>query len=255
MRGRLRHPEGLARRDFLAASGALIALTILPRSALASNLRGKVSGYQYLVNPVWAEAKNPERRGYSFREPVPTVRAEFRKLFPSIPKELCIAALGEQKQTPKPLLIRVGGGRTTPVTVVVPPGTELQFKNTDPFPHRLYSPDFPAFSAAETIGGGIRAWTVPEARAYELRDEAAPSLRSWIVAETNVAAISYPSLNGDFLLSLPGPGQYRVQAYFCGKKVGAEQTIVVQLRDIELPQPIVVATKDSAGAGADNEKD
>jgi hypothetical protein len=245
----------LARRDLLAASGAFLALSALPRVALAGNVRGKITGYQYLENPVWKEAKDPAKHGYSFREPVPTVRAEFRKLFPNIAKELCVAAFGTERQTPKPLLVRVGGGRTTPVTLVVAPGTELQFKNADPFTHRLYSPDFPAFSVADTIKGGIRKWTVPEARTYELRDEAAPSVRMWIVADPSVTAITYPALSGDFVVALPGPGEYRLQVFFSGKKVGSEQAVKLELRDVELPQPIAVATKDSGAAAGDNEKD
>ncbi len=56
-------------------------------------VKGTVVGYQHLLNPVWEEAKDPERHEFSFREPDPTVRADFRRFFPFIPKELCIAAL------------------------------------------------------------------------------------------------------------------------------------------------------------------
>jgi hypothetical protein len=156
---------------------------------------------------------------------------------------------------PHPVLVRLGGGRTTPVTLVVPPKTELQIKNTDPFTHRLYAVGDKAFAPADTIKGGVRKWSVPEARVYEIRDEVAPSLRSWIVGEPNVAAISYPSLSGDFILGIATPGSYKLQAYFCGKKVGPELPIEVAARDIGLAQPIVVATKESAAAEAGQEKD
>src|SRR5689334_16162050 len=113
-------------------TGAVFAgLCGVAANVSASRIRGAITGYQHLLNPVWEESKDPDKHSYSFREPVPTVRAEFRRLFPHIPKELCVAAISAEKQpVQKPILIRVGGGRTTPVTIVVTPGTELQFQNT-----------------------------------------------------------------------------------------------------------------------------
>ena len=102
---------------------AIAALTAA-MDARAGRVRGSLTGFQFLLNPVWEEAKDPDKHGFSFREPVPTVRAEFRRLFPHIPKELCVALLASTPQQPqKPILVRVGGGRTTPVTIVVTPGT------------------------------------------------------------------------------------------------------------------------------------
>lgn len=240
----------MGRRELLVGVGAGAASLLVPAVATAANLRGKITGHQFLVNPVWAEARKPEQHGYSFREAVPTVRAEFRKLFPHIPKEVCIAALAQGKQTHPPLLVRLGGGRTTPVTLVVPPGTELQIKNTDPFTHKLYAVGDGTFTVAETIKGGVRKWTVPAAKVFEIRDEAAPSLRSWVIGEPNVAAIAYPSLDGAFILSLPEPGDYTLQAYFAGQKVGDAVPVTVAARDLVLPSPIVVATKESAQKAA-----
>jgi len=91
-------------------------------SADAAHVKGRLDGFRLLRNPVWAEAKDSSNHGFSFREPVPTVRAEFRRPFPHIPKELCVALIAATPQAaPKPILVRVGGGRTTPVTIVVPP--------------------------------------------------------------------------------------------------------------------------------------
>jgi hypothetical protein len=131
------------------------------------------------------------------------------------------------------------------VTVVLPPKTELQFKNTDPFTHRLYGVNIKSFSAADTTGkGGVRKWQVPEPGTFEIRDEAAPSLRMWVVAANDVAAIAYPSMDGKFLLTVPEPGEYRLQAYFAGKKVGSERPVDLTRRDAILTgAPLVVATK------------
>jgi plastocyanin len=222
---------------------AAIGICGLSADAGATRVRGNLTGYQNLLNPVWEEAKDPEKHGFSFREAVPTVRAEFRRLFPHIPKELCVAALAAEKQpVQKPILIRIGGGRTTPVTLVVTPGTELQFQNTDPFAHRLYVPGLGTFTPSDTVKGGVRSWSVPGPGTFEIRDEAAPSLRMWVIGEPKVASVAYPSMKGEFALSVDTPGDYTVQAFFAGKKVGPETALKVAGADVDLTKtPIKVA--------------
>ncbi len=236
------------------ALGWLAALTFLvPASAdAAAKLRGRVDGFRNLVNPVWAEARDPKQHGYSFREPVPTVRAEFRRLFPHAPKEICVAAfaVGAQKAQP-PVLVRVGGGRTTPVTLVVPPGTRLTFQNTDPFKHRLHGVGISTFPPADTARGATREWSVPAPGVFEIRDELAPSLRMWVVAEPNVAAIAYPSMKGDFALSVEEPGEYTVQAFFAGKKVGPPLPVTVKDADLDLTKSPLKLADEKAAAAAD----
>lgn len=235
--------RGQKRWRWVLASGVTSAVLLgWAASAVAARVKGSVKGWEQLVNPVWEEARRPSHHGYSFREPVPTVGARFRRLFPFIPKELCIAALASTPQKPdKPILIRVGGGRTTPVTIVVPPGTTLQFKNTDPFTHRLYGVGISTFSPANTIRGASREWSVPAAGVFEIRDQRAPSVRMWVVGEPKVAAIAYPSMSGDFMLTVPNPGDYTVQAYFSGKKIGAPQSVTLTRRNVRLKVPIELA--------------
>lgn len=237
-----------------AAVAALVAAATLalPASALAQRIRGKVTGFRQLLNPVWDEARASERHLYSFREPVPTVPSELRRLFPHIPKELCVAILAEEKQPPqKPILIRVGGGRTTPVTIVVTPGTQLQFQNTDPFTHELYGVGIKTFGPAETRKGGTRTWTVPGPGTFEIRDKAAPSLRMWVIGEPKVAGIAYPSMSGDFVITAPGPGAYTVQAYFAGQTVGKARPVTVD-RDVDLSrQPIDVKPAKTVAAATE----
>ena len=230
----------------------LLGLSVLaiPATAAAAKIKGRLEGFRLLTNPVWTEARDPKHHGYSFREPVPTVRAEFRRLFPHIPKELCVAALANGPQKPPPpILIRVGGGRTTPVTIVVPPGTRLTFQNTDPFKHRLYGVNVKTFPPNDSIRGATRDWTVPEAGTYEIRDELAPSLRMFVVSEPNVATVSYPSLKGEFALNVEQPGEYTVQAFFAGKKIGQAIPVKVEGADIDLARtPIKVGDQKTAEA-------
>lgn len=228
-------------------SRAILALALLavPAWAAGGRVKGRITNFRELVNPVWDEGRDPKRHGYSFREIVPTVRADFRRLYPHIPKEICVAALAAERQVPPQgaTLIRVGGGRTTPVTIVVAPQTRLQFKNTDPFKHRLYGTNLKTFPPSDTMKGGVREWTAPAEGAYEFRDELAPSLRTFVVVEPNVAQIGYPSLTGDFGLKLEQPGTYTIQAYFSGKKVGESRVVEVKEgADLDLAkEPIKVA--------------
>jgi hypothetical protein len=228
---------------------SLLALVAAPASADAARVKGRLDGFRLLRNPVWAEAQETSNHGFSFREPVPTVRAEFRRPFPHIPKELCVAVLAAAPQpAPKPILIRVGGGRTTPVTIVVPPGTRLTFQNTDPFKHRLYGVEIKTFMAADQGQGAQREWTPSAPGTYEIRDEAAPSLRMWIVAEPTVASITYPSLKGEFSVNVETPGEYTLQAFFAGKKVGDAIPVKVEAADVELRAAIKVMDQKTADA-------
>jgi hypothetical protein len=234
--------------------GALVAMSWLGLSSSgeAAKVRGKIVGFKLLRNPVWMEAQDPSRHLFSFREAVPTVPADVRQLYPHIPKEICIAAISSNAQkAPPPVLIRVGGGRTTPGTIVVPPMTQLSFQNTDPFPHRLYGVGITTFPASDTGRGATRDWTVPTAGAFEIRDEAAPSLRMWIIADPKVASIAYPSMRGDFALTLNEPGDYTVQAYFAGKPVGPAATVTVDQQDVELKAPVAVAKEGDKPKDAD----
>ncbi len=231
---------GTRRCRYAVAFGLVVALGA--GTAYAERITGQLAGFEYLRNPVWTEAKDPSKHGYTFREVVPTVPAKFRALFPHIPKEICVAALAGTQQSPKPaVLVRVGGGRTTPVTIVVTPKTKLTFRNTDPFTHRLYAVGLKTFEPNDTARGAEREWTVPEAGAFEIRDELAPSLRMFVVAKPDVAAIAYPSMDGKFALTVKEPGDYKVQAFFAGEAIGPQLPITVEGRDVTIQGPIRVA--------------
>jgi hypothetical protein len=196
-------------------------LNLGPVAASAAVVKGKVTGYQDLLNPVWNEAKSPKAHGYTFREPSPTVSASLRRLFPYPPRELCVVLLAaEQQGKMRRQEIRLGGGQTTPVTIVATPGTELVLRNTDPFAHRLYGVGLKTFSPADTAKGAERTWSVPGEGVYEIRDELVPSLRLWIVSHAKAAMIAYPDAVGNFSFETETPGLYTVQVYFAGKPVG-----------------------------------
>jgi hypothetical protein len=225
------HPSQKLKFVTLAA-----AALVIPTIALGAQVRGKLNGLEKIMNPVWAEAKDVSSHRFSWREPSPTVRAEFRSLFAYAPKEVCVAAVAAVAQQPPalPLLITVGGGRTTPVTVVVAPGTRLHFENRDPFAHRLYGVGQSTFPAGDMVAMSARDWTAPGPGRYEIRDELSPSVRSWVVVEPNVAAIAYPSTAGLFLIPQLVQGEYTLRAYFNGAPVGSPRSFVLGTMNVDM---------------------
>ena len=138
---------------------------------------------------MFVEAAKPESHRFTWREPSPTVRAEFRALTANPSRDICIAALSSAAPAPHdPILVRITGGRTIPTTLVVAPGTRLSFENHDPFPHRLYIVSSPVWKAETIDSARHRDWSAPPGQGrYEIRDELFPSVRSYVVVEPQVA--------------------------------------------------------------------
>jgi plastocyanin len=244
----------LSRR--LAAAAALIALPLCAYAATGPvTVKGKTVGATKLLNPVWNEAKDPKLNRYTFREPSATVRPDVRTLTAHLPKELCVAALveGEGKALKAPLRVVVAGGRTSPVTLVVAQGQQILFENQDPFPHKLYvtGADAKGFQATETAASKSRTWTPPGPGKYEIRDQLAPSLRSWIVVEPHVVSVGYPDRKGDFQIDLE-PGTYKLRGYFNGEPVGTELPITVAPAPVEQPlrAPLLIGEGEAPPGGA-----
>ena len=208
-------------------------------NALAGPIKGRISGQEKLVPEVYAEAAKPDAHRFTWREPSPTVRAEFRNLAANPSRELCIAAL-ESAAAPahEPILIKITGGRTIPATIVVSPGTRLSFENRDPFLHRLYANGQQSWKAEPMNPGSRREWSAPQgAGRFEFKDELFPSVRTYVIVEPQVVEIAYPGRDGAFAMNL-APGDYVLKAYFGGKQVGKPISVGVkgpQLIDLKDP--------------------
>jgi hypothetical protein len=242
------------RRPFrlLRAAALWGAIALVPSVALATTVKGQVKGHNTLINPVWEEAAKPESQRYTWREPSPTVRADFRRLFGLAPKELCIAGISAGKvEAPKvPILVMLGGGRTTPVTIAVAPGTRLRFRNNDPFRHRLYAVGESTLPPADMAIAAERDWTAPGPGTYELRDEAAPSVRSWVIVKEGVASIGYPNRRGEFFLTLE-PGSYKLEFFYSGKPIGKPRDVTVEARELDISRDPIEVSQDNKDASKD----
>lgn len=225
-----------------------LALLVAPLTAEAVKLQGTLKGTKTLLNPAWQEARDPDSHSYTFREPVGTVPAKLRVLSAYLPKEVAVVGLAETRQESPPMTVVISGGRIAPSTIVVPPGTQLTFKNADPFAHELYAVGQDTLGPSQTQAGGDRKWTVPDKGVYEVRDKRSPSVRLWIVSEPRAAAMTTPDTKGDFALDLAEPGTYQVQVYFAGKLVGSAPDLVVGARDVDLRKKPIDVTQKAAGA-------
>ncbi|MCL2725541.1 MAG: hypothetical protein FWD69_14000 [Polyangiaceae bacterium] len=231
--------------------GMLAALSLLSiaSDAAAPNIKGKISGQEKLVPEVYAEAAKPDSRRWTWREPSPSVAAPLRTLSANPSRDLCIAAMQADNFGPQgPILMSVTGGRVFPTTIVVTPGTELVFKNFDPFKHRLFVVDQPTMKAEDLQTGAQRTWGAPGPGRYEVRDELFPSVRTFIVVDPQVAQIAYPGRDGIFSFSLPG-GDYVLKAFFAGKQVGKPVSVNAKDKLVELKDPLDVSPNSSGADG------
>ncbi len=221
-------------------------------------IKGRVEGGGQLFNPVWVEASDPQNHRYTFRQRSTTVGADARRLSAYLPKELAVVALGAGASAGStPVQVHVSGGRTTPVTIVVPSGQQIQFVNADPFPHRLYETKGvkDGLAPETTKPQGQRVWKPPADGVYEIRDELFPSVRSWVVVEPKAVAVGRVDFKNEFHVSGLLPGEYVLQGYHAGQKVGDPLKIEVRgapdTQDVR--DPLVVAK--SAGKPDDKDDD
>jgi plastocyanin len=269
--------EGGRRRAILlalllvpAAAGTIVYATAQAQEPdVKVTVKGKVQGGNMLFNPVWIEAATPANNRYTFRQPSTTVGSGAKKLSAYLPKELAVVALGAGAAAgSSPTQVHVSGGRTSPSTIVIPEGQNVQFINDDPFPHQLYDTEGvkDGLGKEATKPGGQRVWKPPAVGVYEIRDELFPSVRSWVVVEPKAFAVGKINFKGEFVVPGLKPGEYELQGYHAGKKVGDPLKIEVRPapETQESREPLVVGKKadkkkddegDGKDAGKDEEKD
>src|ERR1700722_14770744 len=163
------------------ASGTLLAGS----SPVAVGVKGKVSGWEKLLPQVYAEAAGDSHR-YTWREPSPTVKQDFRKLSANVGRDVCVVAFGTgPAQPPEPRAVKLPGGRLTPATIVLSPGSRLSFKNADPFPHILFETANDKWAANPTAPGSSREWSATVPGLHVIRDQLYPSVAMYILIDPN----------------------------------------------------------------------
>jgi len=223
--------------------GLLLGLALLTTSGNAGtpNVKGKITGYEKLVPEVYAEAAKPEAKRWTWREPSPSVAAQFRALSANPSRDICIAATTGANQEKQEFRMTVTGGRVFPTTIVVTPNTGLVFKNFDPFKHRIYVQNASGQSilkAEDLQPNAVRNWAPQGAGRFEVRDELYPSVRTYVVVDPQVVQVAYPGRDGAFVFSLPA-GDYVLKAFFNGHPVGKQIPVAAKDRGVvELKEPL-----------------
>lgn len=221
----------------------LCAFALLTTAGQANppNVKGKITGYEKLVPEVYAEAAKPEARRWTWREPSPSVAAQFRALTANPSRDICIAATTNANQEKQEFRMTVTGGRVFPTTIVVTPNTQLAFKNFDPFKHRIYvmsATGQKLLQPDDLQPNAVRMWAAQGAGRYEVRDELYPSIRTFIVVDPQVVSVAYPGRDGAFGFSLP-PADYVLKAFFNGHPVGKQINFTAKDRGVvELKEPL-----------------
>jgi hypothetical protein len=241
------------RRPFARRPTRKYAHSLVLASVLASGLlragpppamvKGKVLGWDKLVPQVYADAAKADARRYTWREPSPTVKQDFRRLSSNVTRDVCVAAFSAAgpPQAHEPLAVKVTGGRMTPATVALPPGSRLSFRNMDPFPHVFYEAGNDKWAPNSTGPGSTREWAASAPGLHEIHDQLFPSVVMYVVVDPGVVEFAFPDHEGIFGMTLP-QGEYTFRAFFDGKQVGKESP-AVRVGDhglVELREPLLV---------------
>jgi hypothetical protein len=236
-----------ARRPTRIAAHFLVFASTLASGPLRAGpppatVKGKVIGWEKLVPQIYAEATKNDSHRYTWREPSPTVKQEFRKLSANVSRDVCVAAFSSgAPQAHEPLAVKVTGGRMTPATIALSPGSRLSFKNADPFVHVLYEAGNDKWAPNPTAPSSAREWAASAPGLHEIRDQLFPSIVMYVVVDPAAVEFAFPDREGVFSMVLPA-GEYTFKAFFDGKPVGKEAT-VMRVGDrglLELREPLAV---------------
>jgi hypothetical protein len=230
----------------LRTSTALRVLVLtsgLSSAALAGGkLKGKVDGFTQLTSEAQANATKSETRRFQWREGSASVKPEFRTKGVNPAHQIVVALLAAAKPGPAlPVSLTLAGLGYLPGTWVVQPSTAIRFVNADVFPHKPSVVGVPEWKSEVIAATGRRDWTAPAtAGAFELRDDAFPSARGFLVVEPNVAGTASPAADGSFTIDVPA-GEYTLRAYFEGKAIGEARTVTVsEGAPTQLAQPLAL---------------
>jgi hypothetical protein len=210
-----------------------------------ATMKGKVTGWEKLLPQVYLDAAKGDSHRYTWREPSPTVKQDFRKLSANVTRDVCIVALqGGTAQPHEPFSVKVTGGRATPATIVLSPGTRLSFKNADPFSHVLYEVGNDKWAPNPIAPGSAREWAAAAPGVHQIRDQLFPSLVMYVVVDPAAVEFAFPDRDGNFSMAVP-PGEYSFKAFFDGKQVGKVEGARVGERGLDMKEPLALGGGDS----------
>jgi hypothetical protein len=186
---------------------AAVALSYGP-TVDAGPLKGRITGKRSSFPTCTSRRSKPDSHRFTWREPSPTVRAEFRALSGNPSRDLCIAAFSARAAPPPEPTTRSScaspAGTPSPPPSSSRPGRGSPSRITIPFLTASSSPAAPTWGAETIETTRRREWSAPPgAGRYEFRDELFPSVRTYVVVDPQVVDIAYPGRDGAFGLTFP----------------------------------------------------
>jgi plastocyanin len=100
----------------------------------------------------------------------------------------------------------------TPFVSVVPVGGKVIFRNDDPFPHNVFSPDNEKFNMGMLALGEARSHVFPTAGFYSLLCNVHPAMLGYLVV-TPSSYYAKADVQGHFAIKGVPPGTYKVTAW------------------------------------------
>src|SRR5579871_1153659 len=94
-RPRASHDRSVFAAAFAVLLGASATATIAAGApAGGASIKGKIAGWEKLLPQVYVDATKNDARRYTWREPSPTVKQDFRKLSANPSRDVCVVAIG-----------------------------------------------------------------------------------------------------------------------------------------------------------------
>lgn len=235
---------------WVALSFAVTALTVPAHSA---DLRGNLQGIDTLRPS--APPEIPERRLYFWMQSNGAVATREARANPE--RDLAVIVTGPAvAEAAQPVTVTIAGGGCQPGTVVVTPNTVISLRNLDWFTHELYltQPNNEApiedFGPEATAPSSQRSAQVRTAGRYVLHDRLNPLFRCWIVVGPGQGRVISPAADGTYRTSGLAEGDYTVDVWFEGRKVGTSNAHM-GTRDSTVPaMNLAVPPADPAANGA-----
>ncbi len=215
-------------------------------------VKGKTVGTAKLLNPVWNDAKDPEPPSLHVPRAVGH-GARRRAHADGVPAQGAVRGRarpwggeGEQATAPRRRRRRPhqpGHARRRSRTADPVRRTRTRSPTSSTSSEPTARASRPRRRAPTSSAPGRR----PAPASTRIRDQLAPSIRSWIVVEPHLVSVGYPDRKGDFQIDLD-PGSYTLRGYFNGEPVGAELPVTVAPVPVEQPLklPLVIGESEAA---------
>ncbi len=100
----------------------------------------------------------------------------------------------------------------TPYVAVIPAGGKVTFRNDDPFPHNVFSPDNDKFDMGMLAQGEARARVFKSAGAYSLLCNVHPAMLGYVVVAPS-SFYARTNVQGHFAIKDVPPGTYKITAW------------------------------------------